>query len=280
MRRPSLPYCLGVSSAVLALLLTSFNGTVQSSVQSPVVTFVASDHAFHGPDTIPGGTTVIRLRNHGREPHQLQLVWLANGRTPEELTSALQATQGRMPTWARYMGGPNGVESGGVAEAILYLEPGTYAVICLVPTKENQPHVAMGMQRSLLVGKAMSAPKELTGDIHIAMYDFEVVAVEPIERGAHTFSVINRGKQAHQISLVRLEHGNSSREILASFGATPAATPPGKLMGGIAGLEPGARGSFTAELAPGRYALMCLFPNPTSPESHAAKGMVLNFTVD
>jgi uncharacterized cupredoxin-like copper-binding protein len=51
-------------------------------------------------------------------------------------------------------------------------------------------------------------------------------------------------------------------------------------MGGMTGLEPGARGTFTVALTPGRYALVCLFPNPASPESHAAKGMVKNFTIE
>ena len=67
--------------------------------------------------------------------------------------------------------------------------------------------------------------------------------------------------------LEALEHDNASRL-------------PGALIGGMSGLEPGRDGTFTAELTPGRYTIMCLFSNSHSSESHAAKGMVLNFTIE
>ena len=43
---------------------------------------------------------------------------------------------------------------------------------------------------------------------------------------------------------------------------------------------PGREGTFTAELTPGRYAIMCLFSTTHPDKSHAAKGMVLNFTIE
>jgi uncharacterized cupredoxin-like copper-binding protein len=48
----------------------------------------------------------------------------------------------------------------------------------------------------------------------------------------------------------------------------------------MSGLEPGRDGTFVANLTPGRYAIMCLFSNPHARESHAAKGMVMNFTIE
>lgn len=38
----------------------------------------------------------------------------------------------------------------------------------------------------------------------------------------------------------------------------------------MAGLGPGGRGMFAVSLSPGRYALMCLFPNPSAPDVHFA----------
>jgi uncharacterized cupredoxin-like copper-binding protein len=55
---------------------------------------------------------------------------------------------------------------------------------------------------------------------------------------------------------------------------------PGQLIGGMSGLEPGTEGTFAAAFSPGRYAMICLFPNPTAPDSHAAKGMVMHFTIE
>jgi uncharacterized cupredoxin-like copper-binding protein len=68
--------------------------------------------------------------------------------------------------------------------------------------------------------------------------------------------------------------------VLKAFTRDAPLSLPGKLIGGISGLEPGSDGTFTAELTPGRYAIMCLFPNPSARHSHAAKGMVMNFTVE
>ncbi len=104
--------------------------------------------------------------------------------------------------------------------------------------------------------------------------------VQPLKKGRHTFYVINRGSQTHQASLVRLNPGASAEDVLAAFAADAPLSIPGKLIGGISGLEPGGDGTFTAEFTPGRYAIICLFSDPTARDSHAAKGMVMNFTIE
>lgn len=250
------------------------------SPQPSVVIFSASDHAFDGPDTVSAGLTAIRLHNRGSEPHQLQLLRLTEGKTLQDLADALRASPGELPSWARPTGGPNGVEAGQTSEAILYLEPGLYALICAIPMQGKQPHAALGMQKALRVVEHIPEPPAFLGDIHIAMYEFEFAVVEPIRKGPHTFFVINRGTQTHQLNLVRLEEGAQAADVVAAYRRGMPASSPGKLLGGMAGLEPGGRGLFTASLEPGRYAMMCLFPNPAARDSHAARGMVMQFTVE
>jgi hypothetical protein len=268
--------------ALLSLAAVPFvdHGSAVFSPQPSAVTFSVSDHAFDGPDAVSAGLTAIRLHNRGTEPHQVQLLRLTEGKTLHDLSDALRTSPGELPSWARPTGGPNGVEAGQTSEAILYLEPGLYALICAIPTKGKQPHAALGMQKALRVVEHIPAPPAFLGDIHIAMYEFEFVVVEPIRKGAHTFFVVNRGTQVHQLNLVRLEEDASAADVLAAYSRGTPASSPGKLLGGMAGLEPGGRGLFTASLEPGRYAMMCLFPNPTSHENHSAKGMVLQFSVE
>lgn len=256
-------------------------GSAYASVSStaPVASFVAIDHGFQGPDTLRAGLTTLRLHNRGREPHQLQLLKLTEGKSPGDLAASLRGPHAQVPHWAKHMGGPNGVGSGETAEATVYLEPGTYVIICAIPTKEQQLHAAVGMQKTLQVIGGGSPGQDFIGNVHMAMFDFEFVVVQNMRRGEQTFYVVNRGNQTHQVSLVQLDSGASPEDMLAAFGKPPAPLP-GKLLGGMAGLEPGGRGMFTASLAPGRYAMMCLFPNPTSHDNHAAKGMVMNFTVE
>lgn len=249
------------------------------SPEPPVAIFVAEEYAFEGPDTLPAGWTTVRIHNHGHEPHHIQLLKLTEGKTVADLSSALQGPLIQVPTWARHMGGPNGVSSGRIAEARVHLDPGSYALICVIPSIDGTPHVALGMTKKLQVTEQGDAARRLVNHYHLAMRDYEFVVVEPISKGRHSFYVKNRGTQPHQVSLVRLDPDSSAGDILAAF--TPGVTTalPGTLVGGMTGLEPGGEGAFTADLPEGRYALICLFPNPSAPSSHAVKGMVMNFSV-
>jgi len=249
--------------------------------QTSVVTFTAKDHGFDGPDTVPAGQTTLRLRNVGREPHQLQLLKLEEGKSAAALAAALREPGRALPSWAKHMGGPNGIQAGDEAEATVYLEPGLYVVVCMVPGVDRQTHAALGMQKVLRVTeRRVPSPPEFHGNFHMALFEYEFVVVQPLSRGQHTFYVVNRGAQPHQVSLVRLDPGASAADVLAAFSHDEPAPLPGQLMGGMSGLEPGAEGTFTAGLSPGRYAMICLFPNPAAHDSHAAKGMVMNFMIE
>lgn len=274
--RPFLPRCL---------LLVLFLGCTQpfvlpaNSAELPVATFVADDYSFEGPDVLPAGWMTVRIHNHGLEPHHIQLLKLTEGKTVADLSNALHDPLIAVPGWAKHMGGPNGVGSGGVAEARVHLEPGSYAIICVIPSKEGTPHVMLGMTKALQVTEQDASSQRALHHYHLAMRDYEFVVIEPVSKGRHSFYVKNRGSQPHQVSLVRLDQASNADDILAAFSPNAVITLPGTLMGGITGLEPGGEGAFTADLSEGRYAFICLFPNPSSPSSHAAKGMVMNFTV-
>jgi len=267
--------CLCVLTAVTTL---SSHSVTAASPKEAV--FTASDYRFDGPETIPAGQTTVRLRNRGKEPHQLQLLLLDAGKTPAQLAAALQPGTHGVPAWARQVGGPNAVAAGQTAEATLFLETGTYIIICGIPGKNHQTHAALGMQKALRVSDSSPSPPEFRGNFHMAMFEYEFVVVQPLRKGRHTFYVVNRGNQIHQASFIRLNAGASTDDVLAAMHQDNATRLPGTLIGGMSGLEPGRDGTFTADLTPGRYAIMCLFSNAIMSESHAAKGMVLNFTIE
>jgi len=172
------------------------------------------------------------------------------------------------------------VGAGKASEATLYLEPGTYVIICGMPGKNHQTHAVLGMQKALRVLESHAPPPEFAGTFHMAMFEYEFVVVQPLRKGRHTFYVINRGSQIHQASFVRLNPGASAEDVLAALQQDNPSRLPGNFVGGMTGLEPGRDGMFTAELTPGRYAILCFFSNPHVSESHAAKGMVMNFTIE
>ena len=261
-------------------LAAGYTGPEAASLRSSdVVTFSAREHKFEGPDQLPAGQTTIRLHNRGKEPHQLQFLKLQDGKSPADLAAAMKSDGGSVPSWAKHMGGPNGVGAGKAAEATLYLEPGSYVIICGVPGKNHQTHAMLGMQKALQVVDSKAAPPEYGGNFHMAMFEYEFVVVQPLRKGRHTFYVINRGNQVHQASFVRLNPGASAKDMLTALEQDNALWP-GTLIGGMSGLEPGREGTFTADLSPGHYAIMCLFSNSHASDSHAAKGMVMNFTIE
>jgi hypothetical protein len=267
---------------ILALLPAScaqHSARPAPSTESPVAIFVAGDYGFEGPDTLPAGWTTIRVHNDGLEAHHIQILELTEGKTLADLSNALRTPLIAVPKWAKHRGGPNAVDSGGVAEARVHLDPGSYALICVIPSKDGTPHVILGMAKELHVTEQGAFSQRLTNHYHVAMRDYEFVIVEPVSKGTHSFYVKNRGSQPHQVSLVRLDPASAPSDILAAFAPNSQTSLPGKLVGGMTGLEPGGEGSFTADLSEGRYAFICLFPNPSSPSSHAAKGMVMDFAV-
>jgi uncharacterized cupredoxin-like copper-binding protein len=272
---------LAVAGTLVCLAIAAI-GTASAATsppQSRITTFSAWENRFEGPDRLPAGQHTVRLRNRGKESHQLQFLKLEEGKTPADLAAALKSDSVALPSWAKHMGGPNGVNAGGVSEATLYLEPGSYVIICSVPGKRHKSHATLGMQKPLRVTDTRPAPPDFHGNFHMAMFEYEFVVVQPLRKGRHTFYVINRGHQIHQASFVRLNPGASAEDVLIALNQDRPSSLPGTLIGGMSGLEPGRDGTFTAELTPGRYAIMCLFSTDRS-ESHAAKGMVMNFTIE
>jgi uncharacterized cupredoxin-like copper-binding protein len=267
-------------AACLAMAAFWTISTAAPPPQSSVATFAAWEHRFDGPEQLPAGQTTVRLRNRGKEPHQLQFLKLEEGKTPAELAAALKTDSRIIPSWAKHMGGPNGVDAGQASEATLYLEPGSYVIICGIPGKNHQSHASLGMQKALRVLDTKPAPPEFKGNFHMAMFEYEFVVVQPLRKGRHSFYVINRGHQIHQASIIRLHPDASVDDVLTALDQDNPSRLPGTLIGGMSGLEPGRDGTFTAELTPGRYTIMCLFSNPHISQSHAAKGMVLNFTIE
>ena len=276
-----MPHLLVLRSIVVCLTIAAIYAgpTAASPPLSGPVTFSAMDHKFDGPDHLPAGQTTVRLQNRGKEAHQLQFLKLEEGKSATDFAAALKTGHG-VPPWAKHLGGPNGVGPGQTSEATLYLEPGSYVIICGIPGKNHQTHAQLGMQKALRVMDTKPVPPEFGGNFHMAMFEYEFVVVQPLRKGRHTFYVINRGSQIHQASFVRLHPGASAEDVLTALEQDDPAPLPGTFVGGMSGLEPGRDGTFTADLTPGRYAIMCLFSSAHASQSHAAKGMVMNFTIE
>jgi hypothetical protein len=103
------------------------------------------DFAYDLPKLLPAGAMTIKVINDGPEPHELNLLRLADGKTIEDVTAYLAAPDGPPPFTP--VGGMNGLDKGLSGFMETDLQPGNYAAICNIPSPkaEGHPHFTLGM---------------------------------------------------------------------------------------------------------------------------------------
>ncbi len=235
----------------------------------------AVDYSFGGPAQIAGGLTKVTLANKGKELHHLQLVQIGGNKTFQDFQAAV--ITGRQEPWMIAAGGPNAAEPNATTVAFVDFKPGSYAMMCFIPSPDGTMHVLKGMMAELKVGAvATPAPAAPPADVSLGLEDFAFNLSRPVTAGALTFSATNRGAQEHEATLVRLNPGTNVTTFLATFGRGP---PQGKANGGITGIAPAAQQSFTVTFTTGTYAFVCFLPDAATNRPHYELGMAREFSV-
>jgi hypothetical protein len=244
------------------------------------VTITATDYKLELPARIPAGVVAIHLVNHGKELHQAQLVRLDDGKTADDLMAAAKR-QGPPPTWAKFMGGPNGVAPGQETTSMSSLEPGHYVAVCLIPGPDEVPHVMKGMMQPFEVTPGEGALAQATPAADtVTLVDYGFKLSRPLAPGQHTILVENSGAQPHELVLLRLAPGKTVQDFGAwATTGKQKGPPPAMPLGGIAVLEKGGSGRFSVELTPGEYGLICFVPDGKDGKPHLMHGMESQFKV-
>ncbi len=245
------------------------------------VSFAAIDFGYTGPSSIPAGMTRISLANQGQELHHQQLIKLPDGTSSEDLLAAFAQGPGSLPPpGIESAGGVSVLAPGGSGTATLNIQPGNYVMLCFVPNAEGVPHFALGQAASLTVTEATGPlAAEPDSDLTVDMSDFAYSLSEPITAGVQTIKVTNGGVQDHEAFLVQLAPGATAMDFLAAFEPGAQGPPPGLPLGGFQSIVNGGGGFFTAEFAPGNFALICFVEDVETGAPHAVLGMIEEFTV-
>jgi len=247
---------------------------------SHAVLYTARDYEFAGPENIAAGWTTVTLLNQGDDLHQVQFLKLPAGKTAADFRDEMAADPTRLPRWVSRRSGPNSVVPGERALAIVHLEPGEYVLFCGIPDRQGIPHVAHGMLKPLHVAAAPPRPAGMPpADQAITLADFSFELSQPMQAGARTIRVVNKGGQAHEVVLVKLAPRASVADFLDAFRPGVALSRAGQPIGGLAGLDPGGEGLFRADFTPGRYGLICFLPDLVMRAPHFTRGMLLDFDV-
>ena len=114
--------------------------------------------------------------------------------------------------------------------------------------------------------------------ITIVLTDHHLRLSAPVESGRLQWHVKNEGSEPHQALVIRLPEGISEFGEEAWFEHGSKGPEPGQRIGGLDTLAPGADGSFTTDLKPGRYLLLCAMSEDEG--RHYELGMIYRFTIE
>jgi len=263
------------------------SSTTTATKARPKVTIVAHDYSFDLPAQIPSGYVDVTVQNQGKEDHQAQLVKLGSLSFAKFKT---QTNPNAVPAGTLFLGGPNEATPGKSTTATMKLDPGKYAVVCLIPSsKDGKPHEAKGMVKQVEVVRTdASVDTAPPSDSTIELSEFTFVMPKDFN-GKGMVDITNVGGQVHEMVLLKLNPGktlaDAKKFLLVPPGTPPPAGPPPFSpvpgIGGIVGISPHQHNWLDMNLTPGNYMLICFFPNTAAPGDlpHALSGMVKEFTI-
>lgn len=270
-----------------------------------VLEVTAKDFEFEAPEETPSGWTTIQLDNAGEQDHFVYVYRLpdtvsfsqyrknvptvfsdvydryASGELTRKET--MQALAEQLPAYFFNGVVPSGgvalTDAGKTATATVRLEPGTYVMECYVKTPQGTWHTDRGMLEELTVTEAQNGAEAPEADVTLTLSNYEIGVEGQFSTGEQTVAVRVTenpdGLMLHDVNLVRLDGGLALDSVVGWMDwmdpgqfRSPA---PGANVGGLEHLTAGRTGYFTADLQPGRYALVS--------EVYGSRGMVHEFSV-
>lgn len=108
------------------------------------------DFDFQLSAALPAGRHTIRVENAGTQVHEVAIIKMQTGKTPEDFAAWAEKMSGPAP--GALFGGMAGIMPGGHAFAVVDLPAGDYALMCFFPDgKDGKPHFAHGMMKMIKV---------------------------------------------------------------------------------------------------------------------------------
>ncbi len=255
--------------------------TAASSWQT--ITITALDYTYQMPTSfaLRAGLVDLKLVNNGTQPHQAQFARLNPGVTSEQVVNELidKRQEAQAFSLLTFVGGPDTISPGNGQEALLDLQAGNYALICLVSGSDGLPHIDKGMIHFLTISPATISQPLPQADGEIVIQDHQYLLPPTLTQPrTSTLKVENQGTEPHELNIVRLASGKSAQDVLAFF-RHPSGPPPFEACGGMATLAPGTSGWITVHLEPGTYAALSAVPDPKTGVFQLTQGLLITFTV-
>jgi hypothetical protein len=248
----------------------------------PQVVFKGLDYAFEGQDIIEAGLVTLNFENIGEEDHHLQIARLNDNVTFEDLVAKLQSEPEAALALIELVGGVGVLQPGKSQRVTVDLQqPGLYVALCILPTAEGIPHLALGMIKPLEVVETAYArnPEAPKADLEVHMLDFGYDIPSQIEAGKQTWEVFNAGVQPHELLVGKLKEGKTISDVMTFLQNGEQGETPYSFVGGAQGMATGYSNFVEFDFETGDYVALCFIPDPATGKPHVALGMVRPFTV-
>jgi uncharacterized cupredoxin-like copper-binding protein len=248
----------------------------------PQVVFKGLDYAFDSPDTIEAGLVTLNFENIDKEDHHLQLARLNDGVSFEEFMSKLQ-TEGEAAYGLLEAVGGVGILQPGKSQSVTVnlQKPGLYIALCVIPTAEGVPHLALGMIKPIEVVAPAYArnPEAPKADLEVHMLDFGYDIPTQVEAGEQIWEVFNAGVQPHELLVGKLKEGKTISDVMTFLQNGEQGEPPYDFVGGAQGMATNYSNFVEFDFETGDYVALCFIPDPATGLPHVALGMVRPFSV-
>jgi hypothetical protein len=132
------------------LFVTSSNGPTPGPPPADV-TITMTEYGYRITGDLTSGTHVVRVDNHGEQPHEADIVRLAPGKTARDYLDWLEHDEEGLPPSAPVSGAGDFI-GGRTVWMRVTLTPGRYLIVCQVPDANGgAPHYKLGMTREFEV---------------------------------------------------------------------------------------------------------------------------------
>jgi hypothetical protein len=271
-----------VQMLLITLAFTAVFAQTHDHHALPQVVFKGLDYAFDSPDTIEAGLVTLNFENIGKEDHHLQIARIADGVSFEEFMGKLQTEGEAAYALLEAVGGVGILQPGKSQSVTVNLEkPGLYIALCVIPTAEGVPHLALGMIKPIEVvapayARNLEAPR---ADLEVHMLDFGYDIPSQVEAGKQTWEVFNAGVQPHELLVGKLKEGKTISDVMTFLQNGEQGEAPYDFVGGAQGMATNYNNFVEFDFEVGEYVALCFIPDPATGKPHVALGMVRPFSV-
>jgi len=275
-----------IAVVAAGLLLTIGLQACSSDDKKPVSLTVnasepsADQFKFDMPAQVDGGVVQIAFKNTGQQPHELQLVQVKDGTTPEQFTKDVLESDGApIPDYVLGTAGGAGVTPPSVTttatQQVFQLH---YVYFCALGDGDAV-HYKHGMLGTVKVNgdKGKGDLPKADASVKARDYGFDITG---LKAGTTTTSFENTGQQLHHALFVPVSAGATFDQAKAALTAPPdqQTGPPPLDFDKASGFEVLAPGNKLVQqsitLQKGTYVVLCFLTDKAGGPPHFTKGML------